>query len=75
MKQDNFTSQKRASGSGRAVAGLPTTANGRATGGRSAMTRGRQIHKTFDNIKITILYGFVTILVLKGTIGIGFLIS
>ncbi|CAI0391236.1 unnamed protein product [Linum tenue] len=32
-------------------------------------------HKTFNNIKITILCGFVTILVLRGTIGIGNLSS
>ncbi|KAK4402277.1 putative xyloglucan 6-xylosyltransferase 5 [Sesamum angolense] len=37
--------------------------------------RGRQIHKTFNNIKITILCGFVTILVLRGTIGLGNLVS
>ncbi|XP_068657117.1 probable xyloglucan 6-xylosyltransferase 5 [Aristolochia californica] len=33
--------------------------------------RGRQIQKTFNNVKITILCGFVTILVLRGTIGVG----
>ncbi|XP_047147165.1 probable xyloglucan 6-xylosyltransferase 5 [Vigna umbellata] len=48
-------------------AGLPTSnARGRATG----IPRGRQIQKTFNNIKITMLCGFVTILVLRGTIGV-----
>ncbi|XP_031492022.1 probable xyloglucan 6-xylosyltransferase 5 [Nymphaea colorata] len=37
----------------------------------SGIPRGRQIQKTFNNIKITILCGFVTILVLRGTIGVG----
>ena len=32
----------------------------------------QQINKTFNNIKITILCGFVTILVLRGTIGVNF---
>jgi xyloglucan 6-xylosyltransferase len=68
MGLDNFTAQKRASGGG-AAGGLPTTtANGRA---RTMFSRGRQINKTFNNIKITILCGFVTILVLRGTMGIG----
>uniref|UniRef100_A0A2N9EQK5 Uncharacterized protein n=1 Tax=Fagus sylvatica TaxID=28930 RepID=A0A2N9EQK5_FAGSY len=67
-QENNITAQKRSSGGG--GNGLPTTtANGR---GRSTtlMPRGRQLHKTFNNIKITILCGFVTILVLRGTIGI-----
>lgn len=70
MGQESFTPQKRAS-SGGAAGGLPTTntAIGRSRG--IAMPRGRQIHKTFNNIKITILCGFVTILVLRGTIGVG----
>ncbi|KAJ8772979.1 hypothetical protein K2173_028156 [Erythroxylum novogranatense] len=74
MGQENYTPQKRASGGG-GGAGLPTTTvNGRAS--RTTMIpRGRQIHKTFNNIKITILCGFVTILVLRGTIGIGKLSS
>jgi xyloglucan 6-xylosyltransferase len=68
MGLDNFTAQKRASGGG-AAGGLPTTtANGRA---RTMFSQGRQINKTFNNVKITILCGFVTILVLRGTIGIG----
>ncbi|KAJ6868742.1 xyloglucan 6-xylosyltransferase 5 [Populus alba x Populus x berolinensis] len=73
MGQDNFVAQKRASGGGGA-GGLPTTttANGRA---RTMLPRGRQINKTFNNIKITILCGFVTILVLRGTVGIGNLSS
>ncbi|CAK7322819.1 unnamed protein product [Dovyalis caffra] len=73
MVQDNFAAQKRASGGG-GTGGLPTTttANGRA---RTLLPRGRQINKTFNNIKITILCGFVTILVLRGTVGIGSLSS
>ncbi|KAB1216761.1 putative glycosyltransferase 3 [Morella rubra] len=65
-QQENIAAQKRSSGGG----GLPTTtaSNGR---GRASVSRGRQLHKTFNNIKITILCGFVTILVLRGTIGIG----
>ncbi|MCO5548072.1 hypothetical protein L7F22_001529 [Adiantum nelumboides] len=34
-------------------------------------TRGKQIYKTLNNLKITLLCGFVTILVLRGTIGLG----
>ncbi|XP_021860693.2 probable xyloglucan 6-xylosyltransferase 5 [Spinacia oleracea] len=34
-------------------------------------TRGRQTQKTISNIRITILCGLITILVLRGTIGIG----
>uniref|UniRef100_A0A5B6ZLX4 xyloglucan 6-xylosyltransferase n=1 Tax=Davidia involucrata TaxID=16924 RepID=A0A5B6ZLX4_DAVIN len=68
MGQDTLTAQKRAGS-------LPTTTvNGgvRATaGGRTSLIpRGRQIHRTFNNIKITILCGLVTILVLRGTIGL-----
>jgi xyloglucan 6-xylosyltransferase len=43
--------------------GLPIT--------RSRVPRGRQIQKTFNNVKITVLCGFVTLLVLRGTIGVG----
>ncbi|KAF2595491.1 hypothetical protein F2Q70_00044591 [Brassica cretica] len=62
---------KRPSGSG--GGGLPTSTapNGGARGGRGVLPRGRQMQKTFNNIKITILCGFVTILVLRGTIGVG----
>ncbi|KAI4340122.1 hypothetical protein MLD38_024990 [Melastoma candidum] len=60
----NFSPQKRTSS-------LPTTvAKGRHSSGRGGPPRGRQIQKTFNNIKITILCGFVTILVLRGTIGV-----
>jgi hypothetical protein len=38
-------------------------------------SRGKQIKRTFNNLKLTILYGFVTILVLRSTIGIGNLTS
>ncbi|KAL8230713.1 hypothetical protein R6Q57_000491 [Mikania cordata] len=64
----------------RGSATLPTstTANGGSRGGRSLLRGGagnRQIHKTLNNIKITILCGLVTILVLRGTIGFGSLSS
>ncbi|XP_013726405.1 probable xyloglucan 6-xylosyltransferase 5 [Brassica napus] len=66
---------KRPSGSG-GGGGLPTSTSqngGGARGGRGVLPRGRQMQKTFNNIKITILCGFVTILVLRGTIGVGYL--
>ncbi|CAL0327628.1 unnamed protein product [Lupinus luteus] len=63
MRQDNLSVQKRTTS-----ATLPTTATTRSR--TNALPRGRQIQKTFNNIKITILCGFVTILVLRGTIGI-----
>ncbi|MQM23307.1 hypothetical protein Taro_056371 [Colocasia esculenta] len=64
----DLKARERASGGG-GGGGLPTTA---ASGGvRSRLPRGRQIQKTFNNVKITILCGFVTILVLRGTIGVG----
>lgn len=69
MGQDGFTAQKRPT----SVAGggsLPTSTQS-SSGGRSrGLPRGRQIAKTMNNIKITILCGFVTILVLRGTIGL-----
>ncbi|XP_074302671.1 putative xyloglucan 6-xylosyltransferase 3 [Silene latifolia] len=66
MGQDNFTAQKRSTTSPGSVGStLPTS-----TANRSRLPRSRQIAKTFNNIKITILCGFVTILVLRGTIGI-----
>ncbi|KAM5570818.1 putative xyloglucan 6-xylosyltransferase 5 [Rosa sericea] len=69
MGLDNFTPQKRSS------SGLPTTTatgtSARASSAGRVLPRGRQIQKTFNNIKITILCGFVTILVLRGTIGVG----
>nr|GMD37563.1 probable xyloglucan 6-xylosyltransferase 5 [Ipomoea batatas] len=77
MGQDSgFSAQKRAGA-------LPTTANdaGAAMNGDSRsraspqVPRGRQIQRTFNNVKITILCGFVTILVLRGTIGVGNLAS
>ncbi|KAI5070458.1 hypothetical protein GOP47_0014801 [Adiantum capillus-veneris] len=34
--------------------------------------KGKQIYRYLDNIKITLLCGFVTILVLRGTIGFGY---
>ncbi|KNA04821.1 hypothetical protein SOVF_196150 [Spinacia oleracea] len=72
MGQEGFTAQKRPT----AVTGggtLPTTtlSSGAGGGNRSrVLPRGRQIAKTMNNIKITILCGFVTILVLRGTIGL-----
>ncbi|PIA62859.1 hypothetical protein AQUCO_00200702v1 [Aquilegia coerulea] len=69
MGQETFSALKR-SGAGSGGATLPTTTTARraSSGG---ISRGRQIHKTFNNLKITILCGFVTILVLRGTIGVG----
>ncbi|KAH0938489.1 hypothetical protein HID58_005950, partial [Brassica napus] len=63
----------RPSGSGGGVLPTSTVSNGGGGGrsGRGALPRGRQMQKTFNNIKITILCGFVTILVLRGTIGVG----
>nr|CAI11457.1 putative glycosyltransferase [Solanum tuberosum] len=66
-QESTFTAQKRAGA-------LPTTvtANGGVRGrSPNVLPRGRQINRTFNNVKITILCGFVTILVLRGTIGIG----
>lgn len=71
MGPEILSSQKRG-GSGSGLPAAAAAANGRASGRLlSSLPRGRQIHKTFNNIKITILCGFVTILVLRGTIGIG----
>ncbi|GFP87459.1 putative glycosyltransferase 3 [Phtheirospermum japonicum] len=71
--ESTLTAQKRSSGP------LPTSvpaANGPARGrAASILPRGRQIQKTFNNIKITILCGFVTILVLRGTIGLNLVSS
>ncbi|KAE8707421.1 putative glycosyltransferase 4 [Hibiscus syriacus] len=73
MGQDNFTPQKRYSTGG--GGGLPINNYDATGGGRNrafpGMPRGRQMHKTFNNIKITVLCGLVTILVLRGTIGVG----
>lgn len=69
MGNDSFTAQKRGSGGGGTLPTTTSNANGRLAGVR--LPRGRQIHKTFNNLKITILCGFVTILVLRGTIGVG----
>ncbi|GFZ12126.1 xyloglucan xylosyltransferase 5 [Actinidia rufa] len=62
MGHDTGTPEKRRA--------LPTTTanGGRATTAR--VPRGRQIHRTFNNIKITVLCGLVTILVLRGYIGL-----
>eukprot|EP00262_Sarcandra_glabra_P001869 TRINITY_DN1202_c0_g1_i1.p1 TRINITY_DN1202_c0_g1~~TRINITY_DN1202_c0_g1_i1.p1 ORF type:complete len:453 (+),score=24.77 TRINITY_DN1202_c0_g1_i1:96-1454(+) len=63
MGQETFTLKRGSTG------GLPTTRS--SSRNSSLLPRGRQIHKTFNNLKITILCGFVTILVLRGTIGVG----
>ncbi|XP_045822954.1 probable xyloglucan 6-xylosyltransferase 3 [Trifolium pratense] len=65
MGQENNLAQKRTTSTG----GLPTTTITSSSRNRT-LPRGRQIQKTFNNIKITILCGFVTILVLRGTIGV-----
>ncbi|XP_004500012.1 probable xyloglucan 6-xylosyltransferase 5 [Cicer arietinum] len=66
MGQENHLAQKRTSSTG----GLPTTTSTTTSSRNRNLPRGRQIQKTFNNIKITILCGFVTILVLRGTIGV-----
>ncbi|MED6217491.1 putative xyloglucan 6-xylosyltransferase 3 [Stylosanthes scabra] len=65
MGQDSLSAQKRAT-----ATALPTTTASPAPNARRNLPRSRQISKTFNNIKITILCGFVTILVLRGTIGV-----
>ncbi|KAK1363433.1 putative xyloglucan 6-xylosyltransferase 5 [Heracleum sosnowskyi] len=72
MVGESFAAQKRASSTH-----LPSTAATNVSAVRRPPTipRNRQIHKTFNNIKITILCGFVTILVLRGTIGLGNLVT
>ncbi|KAM7480054.1 hypothetical protein LguiA_028267 [Lonicera macranthoides] len=71
MGQESFTPLKRPGGG----ALLPATfANGLPRTNRPT-SRARHIHRTFNNIKITILCGFVTILVLRGTVGLGNLVS
>ncbi|XP_022987427.1 probable xyloglucan 6-xylosyltransferase 5 isoform X2 [Cucurbita maxima] len=71
MGLDNIPAQKRAGNGGNSLPTTATTVNGRRSRTIPGIPRGRQIQKTFNNIKITILCGFVTILVLRGTIGIG----
>ncbi|KAE8652423.1 hypothetical protein Csa_013448 [Cucumis sativus] len=71
MGIDNISAQKRTGSGGNGLPTTAATANGRRSRGFPGIPRGRQIQKTFNNIKITILCGFVTILVLRGTIGIG----
>ncbi|KAL3617955.1 putative xyloglucan 6-xylosyltransferase 5 [Castilleja foliolosa] len=63
--ESTFSAQKRTSSA------LPTTVTDASRGAAtSALPRGKQIHKSFNNIKITILCLLVTILVLRGTIGL-----
>ncbi|OAY67729.1 putative xyloglucan 6-xylosyltransferase 5 [Ananas comosus] len=62
---EDGTGLKGGGGSGRERGGLPSGA------ARSRIPRGRQVQKTLNNLKITVLCGFVTILVLRGTIGVG----
>uniref|UniRef100_A0A7N0TNK2 xyloglucan 6-xylosyltransferase n=1 Tax=Kalanchoe fedtschenkoi TaxID=63787 RepID=A0A7N0TNK2_KALFE len=63
MGKESFAALKRAPGGS-----LPTTATARST---RAFPARRQVGKTLNNVKITILCGLVTILVLRGTIGVG----
>ncbi|XP_033128122.1 xyloglucan 6-xylosyltransferase 4 isoform X1 [Brassica rapa] len=58
----------RSSGSG---GGLPTTAVSNGGGRGRGLLRGWQVQNTSINIKIMILCGFVTILVLLGTVSFG----
>ncbi|KAJ4883762.1 putative glycosyltransferase 5 [Raphanus sativus] len=72
MGQDGSPAHKRPSGSGGVLPTSTVSNGGGGRGGRGGvLPRGRQMQKTFNNIKITILCGFVTILVLRGTIGVG----
>lgn len=61
------SAQKRSSGN------LPLTAAG--GGARGRRPKGKHANRTFNNIKITIICGFVTVLVLRGTIGLSNLAS
>ncbi|KAH7424206.1 hypothetical protein KP509_12G095000 [Ceratopteris richardii] len=47
----------------------PTFSNGLNPNG--GFPKGKRIHKTFNNLKITLLCGLITILVLRGTLGLG----
>uniref|UniRef100_A0A0D9XWX8 Uncharacterized protein n=1 Tax=Leersia perrieri TaxID=77586 RepID=A0A0D9XWX8_9ORYZ len=47
-----------------------------AVGGGGARARGnKQMQRTFNNVKITLICGFITLLVLRGTLGINLLSS
>ncbi|KAJ4973292.1 hypothetical protein NE237_006466 [Protea cynaroides] len=72
MGHESQTAQKR---SGAAGGFLPTTTSKLTGRSSSGLTHGPQIKKTFKNFKVTILCGFITILVLRGTIGVGNLAS
>jgi hypothetical protein len=69
MGHDAFTALKRGSSTGLPASTIATTTT--TTRGRTTASRGKQIKRTFNNLKLTILCGFVTILVLPSTIGIG----
>ncbi|KAL8118190.1 putative xyloglucan 6-xylosyltransferase 3 [Apium graveolens] len=75
MVGESFAAQKRASSTHLPTTVTPAVTNVSAVRRPTTNPRNRQIHKTFNNIKITILCGFVTILVLRGTIGLGNLVT
>lgn len=79
MGQDGILSAQKRAGAlptTAAAAGAEVAVNGDARSrAGTQVPRGRQIQRTFNNIKITILCGFVTILVLRGTIGVSNLAS
>ncbi|MCO5561278.1 hypothetical protein L7F22_014899 [Adiantum nelumboides] len=51
--------------------GVPTMRSALVYKHARSSSKGKQIYRYIDNIKITLLCGFVTILVLRGTIGLG----
>lgn len=51
--------------------GVPTMRSALVYKHGRGSSKGKQIYRYLDNIKITLLCGFVTILVLRGTIGLG----
>ncbi|KAK9054466.1 hypothetical protein SSX86_025544 [Deinandra increscens subsp. villosa] len=61
--------QERAQKRGSATLPTSTAPTAVSRTARTLRAGNRQIHKTLNNIKITILCGLVTILVLRGTIG------
>lgn len=56
---------------GRASRGVYPLRGGAINGRSLAMLNARLIQKMFNNMKIIILCGFVTILIFRGTIGVG----
>uniref|UniRef100_A0A0E0J6R0 Uncharacterized protein n=1 Tax=Oryza nivara TaxID=4536 RepID=A0A0E0J6R0_ORYNI len=51
---------------------MAVTGGGRPAA-RQQAARGKQMQRTFNNVKITLICGFITLLVLRGTVGINLL--